>query len=981
MPATFVAVGHSAWTGTATSRTTGSITVQSGDLLVAIGGTRDGDENVSSVTGGGLTWTSQASNAASGRPTARIYTATANTNGSIAATFNFTGTIVGGGSLYAFRGGTGTANATCTQAKSQSITASTYSLAVIWIANETAEDGSTRTFDTSGGWTTYNEQTYSRNIGEWTVYGGYYSDRGNSSGADTVGLTNLGAPDTVIAAIEITGTAPPVALATTDTGTSTDTGALTVAHSLDVSDSGTSTDTGALGVNYGLAATDAGSSSDSGTLSLASEFFIITNPVVLSTSPDTVNVPRTAGPETVVRLQALDGTWEVCGVDRANKVWPENVSLTSDSWGPKTATFDLKRDPANTWPDVLAFTPVKIDVNGQLVWSGRVTETPSRDGADTVMSISCEGWQHHLDDDLTRKFYVHDNLTEWRDNRSFPNSPLGNLVASGKVEVGDGSIVMGFPKNATTSIGEGVMVTLDLGEGNSANTMVLSTQSSTFASGNFTVYGKVHDDIASSISGGTNIFSFDAANNTFIYNSIGTSGRYVSIVIYKNGGASPTTETTDRLLRIAVARVFGQASYHFSDNSNVKATNVITDVLTKCPLLSQNTDLLQTTSFNIPSYTGLEYKTPREHWNSVNSYHGWTSKVDVFRRAVYMPKPSRPKYDVGEYSAMEANDSAGSSGQEIYNKVLVTGQDPSGTPVVVARYSGSQTGTGAFTADPNLAWTNPSFDDASVAHWTVPGAGGFTRTTTVGEYDTSPAAGKLSGPTSQVSQAYMTAVGTVTPERVYEVSFKLRSTSIAAGAQYAVTLTSGAQQTILSFPATSLPTSYGSTYTMYITPKTNSPLVLNMSFYNLTGGAVSMMIDNITLSSSRKTIPDRRNFTRAFNLQMNVPLPTDGVLAASIGDAWLANHATTTFKGDVTLSGPRSLRDRISGQPIPLYNLLADTDELLYFSDRQNPDTGSVGRMARITSVTYTPSDDKAVVTLDNSRTDFETLLNRLGAT
>lgn len=177
-----------------------------------------------------------------------------------------------------------------------------------------------------------------------------------------------------------------------------------------------------------------------------------------------------------------------------------------------------------------------------------------------------------------------------------------------------------------------------------------------------------------------------------------------------------------------------------------------------------------------------------------------------------------------------------------------------------------------------------------------------------------------------------------------------------------------------------MPTSF-TQYELYITPKTADPLGLNVEMYNLTGSGAAMMIDDITLESSQRTLPDRRDFLRAFQLSVNTMLPSDGVLAAAIGDAWLANHVTTTFKGDVTVSGADSVRDRLSGQPVPLYQLLADTDELLYFSDRIDPDTGAMGRTARITSVTYTPLDDKAVITLDNTRTDFETLLTRLGAT
>ena len=50
-----------------------------------------------------------------------------------------------------------------------------------------------------------------------------------------------------------------------------------------------------------------------------------------------------------------------------------------------------------------------------LWWEGRTIEAPSRDGAEKVMSVQCEGWQHHPDDDLIDGFTFTDgSLTEGR---------------------------------------------------------------------------------------------------------------------------------------------------------------------------------------------------------------------------------------------------------------------------------------------------------------------------------------------------------------------------------------------------------------------------------------------------------------------------------------------------------------------------------------------------------------------------------------
>src|SRR4051794_28665505 len=115
----------------------------------------------------------------------------------------------------------------------------------------------------------------------------------------------------------------------------------------------------------------------------------------------------------------MDGVWETCGTDRGGGVVPENMVLSANAWGSDQATFDLRRDPKTLWPDVRAFTPVTVDVGGRRVWSGRVKETPSKDGADQTLSVTCEGWQYHLDDNVFERVYVHDKLGDYRDQRSF----------------------------------------------------------------------------------------------------------------------------------------------------------------------------------------------------------------------------------------------------------------------------------------------------------------------------------------------------------------------------------------------------------------------------------------------------------------------------------------------------------------------------------------------------------------------------------
>ena len=63
---------------------------------------------------------------------------------------------------------------------------------------------------------------------------------------------------------------------------------------------------------------------------------------------------------------------------------------------------------------------------------------------------------------------------------------------------------------------------------------------------------------------------------------------------------------------------------------------------------------------------------------------------------------------------------------------------------------------------------------------------------------------------------------------------------------------------------------------------------------------------------------------------------------------------------------------------MPVDALLGMTGEMIRFTDRIDPDTGAVGRDARIAEVSIDPDTEEATVTLDNSRAGFDALLARL---
>lgn len=685
--------------------------------------------------------------------------------------------------------------------------------------------------------------------------------------------------------------------------------------------------------------------------------------------------------ESVVRVQALDGAWETVGADRQAGVWPEGLELSADGWGGKSCTFDLRRDPAAVWPDISAFTPVEVDVEGQLAWSGRVSETPSRDGTDRVMSVVCEGWQHHLDDDLVDAMWVQDGTTGFVDQRSRPNADLGSITggfpAVATTQVGDGQIVISWPKDTSVVQNTGVGVVLDLGPNRRAKRAVV-TWSSVGTDTNTTLFCRGTPD------GRPTIWTpdyADAFTSTIVPGPTTSSGnfgsgsgyRFVHLFLYRTG-VTATATGNDLWAKISSVRLFTDAAFESGGASVLKASRVVTDVLDAAtPLLSSDRSGVTATAFNMPEYAPDGPRTPREHVAAVNAFHGWLAKVDPDRRMIFGALPSRPRFTVGDWSAVELQDAAGNSGQDIYNRVLVTGQDPAGQPVSVVRDSGGLTLVESTQSD--LTISNPSFD-TNTTGWT---GVSLSRTTTAGEFDSGPAGGKVTALANGFYPQYITCSGTAKRGTTYVVRARVKYDvgTVQTGLVNVSVWTSGGSG-INVVKETQWTSSAGWINAELVWTPSRDIATPNVQFEFFGPANGNFLFDTITITKRGNSLPDRRKFVRSKQLQVSPTLPSDGVAAATLGDAWLAGHATTPFRGSLNITGPDAIRDRTSGQPVPPHQLLRDTGELIHLSDRVNPDTGGIGRDARITSVTYRPESETATVALDNTRSDLDALLSRL---
>lgn len=662
-------------------------------------------------------------------------------------------------------------------------------------------------------------------------------------------------------------------------------------------------------------------------------------------------------PDVTVRFKVLDGTWEVCGPDRG--VWPENFQATADMWGAKTCSFDLKRNPARPWPDLLPFTPVEVEVDGIVVWEGRTIEAPSRDGMEQVMSVQCEGWQHHLDDDLVDIGWVNTRLADWKDIRTHPDANLAAYITAWGIDT-SGKPKIAWPKGQAASGSGGIY--FDAGPGRTIKKVVWVASSNTWGAAN-ALYVNGFDSIAA---GPAEFYSPGAIVAGTDYNdgwTLTTPRRYVEFRVDSNSH----TPSVDEWLSFSRIAVFVDDAYESGGASTLKASTVVGETLDRgTVLLSADRSGIETTGLSLPEFWPDGFKTPREIVNAVNGLQGGQFKIGAGKRPIYREFPTRPVLTIGDWSAAEVQDAASNSGADLFNKVIVTGTDPAGRPVSVERHSSVADPEG-FMADPGVYWPNPSFVTNTTGWTTV--AGSLSRTTTGGEYDSAPAGGKLTDSTLGVIST--SATGSLQPGRVYKVTCRVKG---SASQDCAIQI--GSDGGVSGSNETSVTTSW-QTITLYYLARPGDTSLGFLAGFGVTG-SFTLYVDSLTLEVASRTVMDRRGVRRAREVQVNSTLPSDGVLAAAIGDTWLANHASSPFRGSVNATGPDAVRDRQSEQPVPLARLLRDTGQLIHFSNRVDPVTGANGINGRIAEIRWTADTDTAEVTLDNTRTNFETLLSRI---
>lgn len=682
-------------------------------------------------------------------------------------------------------------------------------------------------------------------------------------------------------------------------------------------------------------------------------------------------------PGATIRVQPLDGAWETLGVGRLKGITPEAISPSwSYPWGDDQLRFAMKVAEGATRPDLLPFTPVELEVAGQVVWAGRVIDAPTDDQAHQV---TCQGWHAHLDDDAYEKTYVLTDLGRWRDMRSLLTTTLGETAyaQAGQVNTGSGTVQVGFPDtvpgSTTIAAGATAGAILDLGPDSRAARVTIAWEGS---NDNNSAPALLVDFIAAndptgaggeSLNGGPYALTTWGASGSFTV-SMTTPARYLLLKLYNPGGGTHTM-SGDAWIRFTSCTVYAATGYESGGASVLKASTVIADALTRAPLLNQSTDLISTTSFSIPEFATRGYVTPRQVIEGINAYEAYQHRIaGPDRRTLeYRTRPTAPLIEIGEWSGVQFSDGS-VSGQEIRNKVIVTGTGPDGEPIVEKRTSGHLTGV-TYTSLGPAQPSNPSFE-TNASGWSAVAGSAPTRDTAVKH------SGSASG---RIDESWVTTTITgLAPGLAYRIRCWLFKTSgyTPDPALIVVDATSG--RTLGEASATSIPSlgSFAQYEVDFVADTSSVKFQIDATMIG-GSGTESVWVDTVEVYVVDYTLADRRAFARSTVLPISSAI-TEAV-AQRFGDLWLAEKTRAPFAASVTVTG-NGVRKVIGGETVPPWTLGNYIGEKLRVSNRVDPDTGAVGRDGRIVAVTYSVDTGQASITLDERRDAFEKVLAKYQA-
>lgn len=389
-----------------------------------------------------------------------------------------------------------------------------------------------------------------------------------------------------------------------------------------------------------------------------------------------------AAPATM-RVKPPGQGWETLGASIERGIVPEGLTLSADEAGPSTLGFTLKRDPTVQWGDLQAANQIEVEVDGSVVWGGRINQTPGSGRAlSGQIAVSAQGWRAHLDDDQVDKGWVHTRMMEWRRSRDMTGWVMGSDQGPGVSTVG-GTLVVGWEKGDVIVTSRSVGVALDLGPNRRAKRVVAvfdvlggQTDTKLFIRGNQSE--SHHSSPLEDVLAGEALTAYGSTGNVRSGTFTTTSPRYVHIFTWYDGPGG--TFGTDNLVKFTKFLTFTATAYESGDASILKASNVISDVLSSggLPLLSSDMSLIEATQFNIPDFWPDGYKTPAEILGAVNAFHDYRLGVDAERRLFFRSRPTEPMFEVGKWSGEAFSDASAGNLDDLHNKVIVDYTGPDG---------------------------------------------------------------------------------------------------------------------------------------------------------------------------------------------------------------------------------------------------------------------------------------------------------------
>ena len=643
----------------------------------------------------------------------------------------------------------------------------------------------------------------------------------------------------------------------------------------------------------------------------------------------------------IIRIQPLGGQWETLGADRLRGIVPEGIVASSNDWGPDAMSFTMKAEAGARRPDLLPFTPIELEIDGDIAWAGYTWQRPADSNG---YQVTCRGWQYHLDDDLFDRVWVHTRLADWRDQRTFLTAVLADFHVAGVVSNDRGAILLGWPQGAVVANGHRVGVTLDLGSTSVAQRIVFKW-ATTNNTGTATVNVRGTDTESTEEPGETiSTFAINAAASGTTAASFSTARRFVHFFVLSTAGQ---TFGADVHVQLQSVQVFRGTAYESGNASILKADAPIRDALGFAPLLNQSQARISAGTFNLPEYLTGGYITPRAVMEAVNALENYRLKIggDDLRTLVYDLKPSQPLTEVGEWSGSEFSD-ATVSGEPIYNKAIVDATGPDGARLVAQRGVIVAHEIAKQVATNNNPWTAPV--QMGLFARGVSLVAGLPYRVDLGDWS------QTGGSTAQIRcrlGGNATNNPALPPDDYIEWSF-------------------------VGFVDSDMNLADGSTT---VTPQTWIPKRAYTQLVRedyLTAGSISTYVLGHTLGQGT-TIPDLRSFVRSQRLDVSAAVTQ--AVAERIADLWLTEHVTAPFTGTLKVVGSGA-RWVATSQSVRPHQYLLQAGEKIRLAHRIDPDTGAQGRDGRIAAVTYNHGDRSVEISIDDQRQKFETILSRYAA-